>query len=35
MLDAKAYARLKYEYFVAMEMLRTFNPELAKWVEDN
>ena len=35
MLDAVAYARLECDYLIAMEMLRTFNPNLAKWVEDN
>ncbi|RVW13140.1 hypothetical protein CK203_104955 [Vitis vinifera] len=29
-----AYARLECDYLVAMEMLRMFNPELAKWVEE-
>lgn len=35
MLDVVAYACLECDYLVAMEMLRTFNLELAKWVEDN
>ena len=35
MLDVESYARLECDYLIAMEMLRTFNPELAKWVEDN
>lgn len=35
MLDVVAYARLECDYLVAMEMLRMFNPELAKWVEGN
>ena len=35
LLDAVAYARLECDYLVVMEMLRMFNPELAKWVEDN
>lgn len=35
MLDVVAYACLECDYLVAMEMLRIFNLELAKWVEDN
>ncbi|KAL6338663.1 hypothetical protein AAG906_021480 [Vitis piasezkii] len=35
MLMIVAYAHLECDYLVAMEMLRMFNPKLAKWVEDN
>ncbi|KAL6349701.1 hypothetical protein AAG906_041108 [Vitis piasezkii] len=31
MLDTVKYVRLECDYLVAMEMLRTFNPNLAKW----
>lgn len=30
-----AYAWLNVQYVVALEKLHTFNPNLAKWVEDN
>ena len=33
--DKVAYARLKTEYLVALDKLRTYNPNLEKWVEDN
>ena len=32
MLDSIAYARLDCDYEVAMDTLRTFNHDLAKWV---
>ncbi|RVW94428.1 hypothetical protein CK203_035725 [Vitis vinifera] len=35
MLDSIAYARLDCDYEVAMDTLRTFNHDLAKWVEEN
>ncbi|KAL6329679.1 hypothetical protein AAG906_026416 [Vitis piasezkii] len=35
MLDSIAYARLDWNYKVAMDTLRTFNHDLAKWVEEN
>ena len=35
MLNAVAYASLECDYLVAMDMLTTFNPHLAKWIEDN
>nr|CAN83241.1 hypothetical protein VITISV_000814 [Vitis vinifera] len=35
MLDSIAYARLDCDYEVAMDPLRTFNHDLAKWVEEN
>lgn len=30
-----AYAHLECDYLIAMEILRPFYPNLAKWVEDN
>ena len=35
MLNAVAYASLECDYLVAIDMLTTFNPHLAKWIEDN
>ncbi|RVW30634.1 hypothetical protein CK203_041042 [Vitis vinifera] len=35
MLDSIAYARLDCDYEVAMDTLRTFNHDLAKWVKEN
>ncbi|KAL6342275.1 hypothetical protein AAG906_006904 [Vitis piasezkii] len=34
-LDSITYARLHCDYEVVMDTLRTFNHDLAKWVEDN
>lgn len=34
-LDTVAYAHLECDYLIAMEILRPFYPNLAKWVEDN
>ena len=35
LLDSVAYARLDDDYVVAMEKLKTYNNDLAKWVEEN
>ncbi|XP_019076008.1 uncharacterized protein LOC109122756 [Vitis vinifera] len=35
LLDNVAYARLDDDYVVAMEKLKTYNSDLAKWVEEN
>ena len=35
LLDAIAYARLDLDYIIALENLRCFNEDLAKWVEEN
>ena len=35
LLDSIAYARLNDDYVVAMEKLKTYNSDLAKWVEEN
>ena len=35
MLDSIAYDRLDCDYDIAMDTLRTFNHDLAKWVEEN
>ena len=35
MLDFIIYTRLDCDYKVAMDTLRTFNHDLAKWVEEN
>ena len=35
LLDSVAYARLDDDYVVAMEKLKTYNSDLAKWVEEN
>ena len=35
MLDSITYVRLDWDYEVVMDTLRTFNHDLAKWVEEN
>ena len=35
LLDSVVYARLDDDYVVAMEKLKTYNNDLAKWVEEN
>ena len=35
LLDNVAYARLDDDYVIAMEKLKTYNNDLAKWVEEN
>ena len=35
LLDSVVYARLDDDYVVAMEKLKTYNSDLAKWVEEN
>ena len=35
LLDSVAYARLDDDYVVAIEKLKTYNSDLAKWVEEN
>ena len=35
LLESVVYARLDDDYVVAMEKLKTYNNDLAKWVEEN
>ena len=35
LLDSVAYARLDDDYVVAMEKLKAYNSDLAKWVKEN
>ena len=35
LLESIVYARLDDDYVVAMEKLKTYNNDLAKWVEEN
>ena len=35
LFDSVAYARLDDDYIIAMKKLKTYDSDLAKWVEEN